>query len=63
MQEMQETRVRSLGQEDNLEKEVVTHSSILAWKIPVEPGGLNSMVSQRVGHNRATEQLLSLYNH
>ena len=63
MQEMQETRVRSLGQEDNLEKEVATHSSILAWKIPVEPGGLNSMVSQRVGHNRATEQLLSLYNH
>ena len=46
-----EARVRSLGQEDPLEKEMVTHSSILAWKIPwmEEPGGLQSMGSQRVG--------------
>ena len=45
---MQETQVRSLGQEDILEKEMATHSSILAWKIPwmVEPGRLQSMVSQ-----------------
>ena len=45
-----ETRVRSLGQEDPLEKEMATHSSILAWKIPwmEEPGGLQSMELQRV---------------
>ena len=50
---MQETRVRSLGWEDPLEKEMAAHSSILAWKIPwtVEPGRLQSMGSQRVGHN------------
>ena len=50
---MQETRVQSLGQEDLLEKEMATHSSILAWKIPwtEEPGRLQSMVSQRVRHN------------
>ena len=50
---MQETRVQSLGQEDALEKEMATHSSILAWKIPwtEEPGRLQSMGSQRVGHN------------
>ena len=50
---MQETQVRSLGQEDPLEKEMATDSSILAWKIPwtVEPGGLQSMGSQRVGHD------------
>ena len=49
---MQETQVRSLGQEDPLEKEMATHSSILAWKIPwtEEPGRLQSMGSQRVGH-------------
>ena len=48
---MQETQVQSLGQEDLLEKEMATHSSILAWKIPwmEEPGGLQSMGSQRVG--------------
>ena len=47
---MQETWVRSLGWEDPLEKEVATHSNILAWKIPCieEPGGLQSMGSQRV---------------
>ena len=46
-------KIRSLGQEDPLEKEMVTHSSILAWRIPRTevPGGLQSMVSQRVGHD------------
>ena len=50
---MRWTRVRSLGQEDPLENERATHSSILAWKIPwsEEPGGLQSMGSQRVGYN------------
>ena len=47
---MWETRVRSLGREDPLEKEMATYSSILAWKIPwMEPGGLQSMGSQRAG--------------
>ena len=47
---MQETQVRSLGQEDPLEKEMVTHFSILTWKIPwmEEPGGLHPMGLQRV---------------
>ena len=51
--EMQETQVQSLGQEDPLEEEMATHSSILAWRIPrtEEPGGLQSMGSQRVGHS------------
>ena len=50
---MQETRVRSLGLEDPLEKEMATHSSILAWRIPwsEEPGGLQAAGSQRVGHD------------
>ena len=50
---VQETWVRSLGWEDPLEKEMATHSSILAWKISwtEEPGGLQSMGSQRVGHD------------
>ena len=49
---MQETQVQSLGRED-LEKKIATHSSILAWRIPrtEEPGGLQSMESQKVGHN------------
>ena len=53
---MWETWVRSLGWEDPLEKEMATHSSTLAWKIPwtEEPGKLQSMGSQRVGHNCAT---------
>ena len=53
---MRETQVRSLGQEDPLEKEIATHSSTLAWKIPwtEESGRLQSMGSQRVGHNLAT---------
>ena len=50
---MPETRVRSLGQEDPREKEIATHSSSLAWKIPwmKEPGRLQSMGLQRVGHD------------
>ena len=54
----QETGVQTLSQEDPLEKEMTTHSSILAWEIPwtEEPGGLQSMGSQRVRHNLATEQ-------
>ena len=54
--EMQETQVWSLGGEDPLEKEMATHSSILAWRIPwtKETGGLQSMGSQRVGHNWVT---------
>ena len=50
---MRETRVRSLGWEDPLEKEMATHSSILAWRIPQteEPGGLQSMGSQKVRHD------------
>ena len=50
---MQETRVRSLGREDPLEKEMATHSSTLAWRIPwtEEPGRLQFMESQRVGHD------------
>ena len=53
---MWETWVRSLGRENPLEKEMVTHSSILAWRIPwtEESGGLQSMGSQRVGHDWAT---------
>ena len=49
----QETQVRSLGWEDPLEKEKATHSGTLAWKIPwtEEPGRLQSMGSQRVGHD------------
>ena len=50
---MWETRVQSLGQEDPLEKEMATHSSTLVWKIPwtEEPGRLQSIGSQRLGHN------------
>ena len=50
---LRETQVRSLGQEDPLEKEMVTHSSILAWRIPwtEEPDGLQSIGSQKVGHD------------
>ena len=50
---MQETLVRSLGQEDPLEKEMAIHSSTIAWKIPwtEDPGRLQSMGSQRVGHD------------
>ena len=53
MQEMKEMQALSLGQEDPLEEGMATHSSILAWRIPwiEEPGGLQSMGSQRVGHD------------
>ena len=58
---MQETQVQSLGQEDLLEKEMETHSSTLAWKTPwtEEPGRLQSMGSQRVGHDRVTSLSIS----
>ena len=54
---MQEIRVQSLGWEDLLEQEMSTHSSILTWKISwtEEPGGLQSMGSQKVGHNLVIE--------
>ena len=50
---IQETWVRSLCREDPLEKEMATHSSVLAWRIPwtEEPGRLRSMGSQRIGHD------------
>ena len=53
MQEIQETRIRSLGWEDPLEEGMATHSSVLVWRIQwaEEPGRLQSMGLQRVGHN------------
>ena len=62
---MRETWVRFLGQEDPLEKEIATHSSILAWKIPwmEKPGRLQSMGSQRVGHDWATSLSLFTFKH
>ena len=66
MQETQETRVRSLGLEDPLEKEMTTHSSILAWKIPwtEEPGGLQAMgvtkeldTTWQLNNNRLTNNI------
>ena len=66
---LQETQVRSLGQEDPLEKGMATHSSILAWRIPwiEDPGQLQSMGLQRAGHNQMTnthipENLLSTFS-
>ena len=58
MPTMQEMWVRSLGREDPLEKEIATHSSILAWEIPwtQKPDGLQSMGSQRVGRELETKQ-------
>ena len=59
MQEMQEAQIGSLSQEDPLEGEMATHSSILAWEMTLteEPGGLQQfMGSQRVRHNLATKQ-------
>ena len=55
---MQETQVRPLDQEDPLEKEMETHSSILVWGIPwtEEPGGLQSTGSQRVRHDLAIKE-------
>ena len=59
---MREIQIQSLGQKDPLEKEMATHSSTLAWKIPrtEEPGGLQTMGSQRVGHDWVTS--LSLFS-
>ena len=56
---MRKTRVQFLGWEDPLEKGMATHSSTLAWEIPwiEEPGGLQSMGPQRVGHNKVTEHI------
>ena len=56
MQELKEMQVPPLDQEDPLQQDLATHSSILAWRIPwtEEPGGLQSMGSQRVGHDWAT---------
>ena len=56
--EMPQTWVRPLGRVDSLEEEMTTHSSMLAQRIPraEEPGGLQSMGSQRVGHQLATKQ-------
>ena len=58
-----EAWVQTLGQEDLLEKEMATHSSILAWKIPwtEEPGGLQSMGSKRVSDTTEQLHFLSLY--
>ena len=55
---MQETRVQSLGQEDPLEEEMATHSSILAWEIPwtEKPGGVQTVGLQRVQHDLAIKQ-------
>ena len=62
MQEPQETQVQSLGQEDPLEKGMAVHSSIVAWRIPwaEEPGRLQSIGSQKVGHDRSDLALMHL---
>ena len=62
MQETQESQVRFLSREDPLEKEMATHASIPAWRIPrtEEPGGLWSTGSQRVGHDCVTEHTTAL---
>ena len=64
MQETQETQVWTLDGEDPLEKEMATHSSILAWKIPwtEKPARLQSMGLQRVGHDLVTKQQCHLQN-
>ena len=60
---MQEMQVQSLGQEDPLEEEMATHSSILAWEVPwtEESGGLQPMGSQRVGQSLVTKQQQQCY--
>ena len=65
MQEMQETWIWSLGQEDPLEKEMATHSSILAWKIPwrEEPGRLQSMGSKKSDTTEHTQCYKELLKH
>ena len=59
---MQEMRVQSLGQEDALEKEMATHSSILAWENSwtKEPGKLQSMVSKKIRHDLTTKQQITI---
>ena len=61
---MQETQIRFMGLEDPLEKEMATHFNTLAWRTPrtEEPGGLQSMGLQRVGHNCVTNFLFFLPN-
>ena len=61
---MRETWVQSLGWEDSLEKEMATHSSTLAWRIPwtEEPGRLQSMGLQRVGHDWVILQVILYLN-
>ena len=60
---MKETQVRFVGQEDRLKKEMATHSSILAWEIPwtEEPGGLQSMELQTVGHDLVSTQYIKSF--
>ena len=60
---MQETQAQFLGHDDPLEKEIATHSSILAWEIlqREKPGGLQFIRLQRVGHDLATEQPLTSF--
>ena len=62
---MQETQIQSLSWEDPLEEGMATHSSILAWRIPwsEEPGTLQSIGSQRVGHDLVTFTLLHFISH
>ena len=64
VQERKEMQVQSLGQENPQEEEMATLSSILAWKIPLteKPGGLQSVVSQRVLHNWVTKTFTFIYN-
>ena len=63
--EIQETWVQSLGREDPLEKEMATHSSIHAWRIPwtEEPHGLQSMASQKVGHDWGANTHTHIHTH
>ena len=61
MQKTQEMQFQFLGQVDSLEKEMTTHSSILAWKIPwIESDGLQSMQLQRAGHDWASKHIIAL---
>ena len=62
---MQETRVLSVGQEDLLEKGMATHSSVLVWEIPMtaEPGGLQSMGSQKVRYDLVTNTHTHTHTH
>ena len=62
---MQETQVQSLGQEDPLQEGMASHSSMLAWRIPwtEEPGGLQSMELQRIGHDWGTNAFTFNFNY